>query len=238
MSRLLIFEGAGGVSLPSPILRLKFDEGAGDAIADSSGNGHDFTKSGGTWITGKSGSGNALSFNGSSDYASSDATINWGVDVITVCAWVKWDSFSNDDAALWELSSNFNNTDGAIWSSPNAGAGGGNWVGTIQDSTGSFDFREEYATRPAAATWVHVAIVYDNSTTTGDVKIYFDAVEQSTTISTNDKSSSGNIVTDVLYLFSRAGSSLFGAGDMDDLRIYAGELDAAQLTLVKDNPDA
>lgn len=240
MSRLLIFEGAAGAPDNTLILRLKFDDnsGAGGAITDSSGNGNHFSlgTGDGTWVTGKSGSGYALSFDGTNDSASSDAPINFGTDVITVLAWVKWDTFANDNGLLMELSADSNTNDGTFIINPNASVAA-DFEGGLQDGVTGSRFRSEYATRPTAGSWKHYAFVLDNSTTTGDVKIFFDGIEQSTTIRLDAKDKTGNFLTDTLYLFSRAGTTLFGGGDIDDLRIYAGELTVSEIEYVRDNPD-
>ena len=73
----------------------KFDEGAGNAVADKSGNGNDGTLVGGpSWIAGTIGSG-ALSFDGSDDMVEvpHSPVLDMG-DAITIAAWINLNDIS------------------------------------------------------------------------------------------------------------------------------------------------
>jgi len=231
--RMLMARNVAGSSIPTPILRLEMNEGSGVTMADSSGNGNTFTNFGATWITGKSGSGGALQFDGVNDFGRSVANITFGVKVITVCTWYWWDAYATGNDFLFEHSSNANNVDGALNFTPDTTGG---LQAVIQDSVGAFKYRGESTNNVSAAAWHHLAVVFDNSTTTGDIKIYIDGTlkTQNIVAGLNDKDQSSNIATDVLYLMSRGGASLWGAGRLDDFGIWSGELDSTTIGLIKD----
>ena len=216
------------------ILRLKMDEGLGTAVADETANNHDFTLSGATWITGKSGSGGALSFDGTNDFMDSDSTVNFGTDIITVCAWINWDTNADDDDIFMETSAAWFSNNHSFLINPNSSSPSSWYVGLRGTAVG----RAEHITRPTAGSWTHYAVTFDNSTAGGDIKIWVDGVEQSTTIATDTKAGTGNIATQTINIMARnGGASLHAAGDIDDIRIYEGELTTAEVEHVRDNPD-
>jgi hypothetical protein len=172
--------------------------------------------------------GQALNFDGVNDYAATPVTTNFGSSIITVSFWLNFDHFSNlDDVTILELSDDFNSFDNAFAFLPND-VDGSFHVG-IQSSAGVNKYREESFTRPSAGSFHHYAAILDNSTNTGDVTVYVDGVLQNTIITQNTKDSSGNFATDLLYFMSRAGTSAFGKGVMDDIRVYNRALSADEI---------
>jgi hypothetical protein len=78
-------------SLPRPIVHYKFDETAGNAVADSSGNAHVGSVSGShTWIAGRID--NALAFDGSSAFVTAPSNIVSNLTAITIATWVEVDA--------------------------------------------------------------------------------------------------------------------------------------------------
>lgn len=221
---------ASSAAAPQPdLVWWKFDEGSGTTVADSSTVGtNGGTISGATWVTGKSGSGYALEFDGVDDFLRSTSNLTFGVKKCTVCAWVYLPSFADDGKAIWEHSTNQDSNQNTFHCAPNGTAG--NFSATYRGN----GYRSETTTRPATSTWVHVATTYDVETTTAaDVEIYFDAVLQTTTVAVNTNSSSANnIATLTTYFMSRAGTSRFLAGRLDDVRIYKSVLTQAQIAAV------
>ncbi|MCP4257051.1 MAG: LamG domain-containing protein, partial [Planctomycetes bacterium] len=66
-----------------------FDEGAGDTVFDSTGNGNDGTILGAQWGAGKFG--NALEFNGSDQYVEVPTSNSLEIDEnVSIAAWIKW----------------------------------------------------------------------------------------------------------------------------------------------------
>lgn len=169
-------------------------------------------------------------FDGTNDCLFSAGTVDFSADVITVSFWSYWDSFANDDDLLLELSANSNLNNPTIQINPNTtGFSSGTWNTLIHGSVG---YRIESITRPSGAVWHHYAIVYNNTTANGDIKIYLNGTEQSTTVELNTKTDTGNFKTDTLYLMSRACASLFADGRLSDLSIHKVELTATEIALM------
>lgn len=221
---------ASSAAAPQPdLVWWKFDEGSGTTVADSSTAGtNGGTISGATWVTGKSGSGYALEFDGVNDFLRSTNNLTFGVKKCTVCAWVYFSAFANNDGMLWEHSVNQNSNQNTFVCSPNAASG------VFNATYRGNGYRAETTTRPSTGSWIHVACTYDVETTTAaDVEIYFDGVLQSTTVAVNTNSSSANnIATLTTYFMSRGGSSLFFPGRLDDVRIYKSKLTQPQIAAV------
>ena len=236
--RLLMTRNVAASSVPTPIFRLEMNEGSGVTMADSSGNGNTFTNFGATWITGKSGGGGALQFDGVNDFGRSVANITPTTDVTnwTFCAWVWWDSFANDDDLLCELSPNINTpNDGAWLINPNNSAVAGTAAFVVQDGTASLKYREETTPRWPAAEWVHLAVVFESRANSlqGEWTIYTNAVLATQTVRTTDKDQASDINANIFYLMSRAGTSLFADGRLDDVGIWGSALDLSTITAIK-----
>jgi len=221
--QVLLGINAGTAVPTADVLWWKMNDGSGTTItADVGPNG----TTDGTWTTGPGGTGTALSFNGSSQDASSNTTIAYGATAITVTFWLNLDTTSGTQVIL-ESSSNYNSNNNCFILFCDAGT----FEAGIQASAG---YRAETVTAPSTGTWVHIAAVYDNNASggNGDIKLYFNGVEQTLTVALNTKSTTGNFASQTLYVMARGASSLFTSGDMDDLRVYAGELSAAQILAI------
>ena len=88
---------------------------------------------------------------------------------------------------LAELTDNFGATDGAFFANFNSS---GELETIIQDGASSARFRQDFTTGLAASQPLTLFIEYDNTTVTGDVKVWFDGSEQSTTVGFNNKDQS------------------------------------------------
>jgi parallel beta-helix repeat protein len=76
--------------IPGLVAYWSFDEGVGSVAHDSSGNSHDGTIYGATWVNGVSD--NALSFDGVDDYIQvPGAPLNLGTSDVTLSAWIRVD---------------------------------------------------------------------------------------------------------------------------------------------------
>ena len=201
-------------------------ESAGPTIADSVGSDNG-TISGGTF--GQSGPvqgdpTTAISFNGTSDNGSIPMDLS-GSKTLTVEFWMKWNSYSNDDALAMEFTPNFNNQSGGFLVDPNSsfgqfavaiGDGGSRSIALFQ--------------RPSAGVWHYYAFVLD-TTQAGATTItpYVDGQPVSYTNGGYGGTGAGNFANSTLYLMSRDGNSLFGNGTLDQLAIYNGALSANQI---------
>ena len=208
---------------PSPdILWWKNNDASGTTItADAGPNG----TTDATWTTSVGGSGSALSFNGSSQDAASSSSITYSTNVLTVSLWLNLDSTAGTQV-LVESSVNFNLNNATFILYVESGL----MVSAIQMSP--LTWREENISAPSSGTWVHVAVIYDNSTSSGDMRMFLNGVEQSTTTGLTTKASSGDFASYTLYLGARASSSLFTGADIDDIRIYSGMLSDSDISLI------
>jgi len=166
----------------------------------------------------------ALQFDGVDSSVSTNSTINFNSDIITLSFWLNWTDFSDNDDLLMELSSNYNSNDATFLLNPNTSSTGKFNV-SIQDGVGGGAlYRQETFNRPTSGEWHHYAIILDNSTTAGDITVFLDGAEQPTTINVDTKDQSGNFKTDTLYFMARADTSNFGLGTLDAVQIYSRAL--------------
>jgi len=205
--------------VPEPdILWWEFTEGSGTAIGATVGpNG----TTDASWVTGKTGSGFALDFNGTNQDAATSAAVTYGTNTITICAWV-FPRAAAGTRMLFESSASYGNpncfgifVDGALLYVSNSGA------------TGE---RQEFTASAAAGAWVHLAVVL----TPTDNKIFLNAVEQATTIQINTRTGTADYATQTLFVGARNNSSLFANGSLDDLRIYSGDVSADLAAIMAD----
>jgi PKD repeat protein len=168
----------------------------------------------------------ATRFDGTNDYASAPLNLS-GTRQLTVEFWLNWNSYANDDKLAFEFTPNFNNTNGGFLINPNSSTSGGRFeVAVGRNGTRN----NAYFTRPSAGVWHHYAIVFNTSAllTSQYITVYVDGKAVSIT-----KGSSGNgagaFANSTLYFMSRGGSSLFGAGSLDEVAIYDNTLSATQI---------
>ncbi len=210
----------GVISAASPDLLgwWKFDEGAGTAAGDASGNGNEGTLRGSPqWIVGQLSG--ALSFNGSASYVEiPHSTVFDSPSQLTLAAWVNptvladWCGvitfgINNSPYALQTWSS------GAIrlsmnWGSVPGGTGGGSY-----DSTAGVT---------KANQWQHIAATYDGTT----IRWYVNAkpvaeMAAAVTIGSLDES--------VIIGADFPGGDEYFTGGIDDPRIYSKALPEAAL---------
>lgn len=207
--------GAGSNIIPDTVTGLvahwKFDEGAGQTAADSSGNGNDGTlgSTGGVdtndpaWVAGKVGTG-ALSFSG----APYDDYVNIGAsDVVppwTAAMWVKREDCPNSASRLMDSSAGSLRLEQSIHT---------NKVGITRYTVYDHAFNYE---APVGA-WVHLAFVGTGSGT----ELYVNGVPQDTT-------------TRVLNApMAKIGNDAESAsGSLDDVRVYDRALSDAEIQAI------
>jgi hypothetical protein len=91
--QLLVDDGHGGSDTDEALVNAdglvawwRFDEGAGSAASDCSGNGNDGAIYGASWVDGKIGK--ALSFDGNDDYVEAPDSDSLDVTNLTIVAWI------------------------------------------------------------------------------------------------------------------------------------------------------
>jgi hypothetical protein len=160
----------------------------------------------------------AAGFNGTSNYLNTASTLNLtGVSTITVEFWLNKPSFANDDKMAMEDSAIIggNVSSFAIDTNNNtlAGCGAGTVAFAIHNPT---SYNGAKFSRPSAGVLHHYVFVMTGSGATG-FSAYVDGNSQQLTTCTD--SGSGTFGNYTLYFMSRAGTGLFTAGVMDEVRI-------------------
>ena len=215
----------------TPYAAWKLDDGSGTAAADSSGN--NLTASlfnGPAWLPATQCiAGGCLSFNGTTQYGSVALNLS-DTTAVTVSFWLKWNAYAKDDKLALEFGSGaagFNNLATGFMIDPNS---------SYQDGTtfeaglrGNGGYNQVLFTRPSAGVWHHYAFVLNKANPAAtEVIPYVDGVAVAYTKPTSSENSNG-FGADTLYLMSRNGTSLFGAGALDDVRIYKRPLPASEI---------
>lgn len=139
-----------------------------------------------------------------------------------VSFWMYWNAYVNDDDLALEYGANFV-TNSGFFIDPNSGAPAS---GAFQAGVGSVGAANSgQFTRPSAAAWHHYAFNFDRTTGTAQsTAVWVDGVSQSVSAVGTLGNVADNFGNNNLYIFSRAGTSLFGAGKMTNLVIRGGYL--------------
>lgn len=203
-------------------------------VQDSSGGGNRGTISGISsttfYTSGKIGQ--AFNFDGVND-----TVFNLGptpnltsTNTTTISFWANKRSFDSSGGLFFESSTNYNNNDGAVMFDPNSSACSGEMLLSIQDSVATGKYRSECFSRPSSNTWNNYTVIYDNSTVAGDIRLFINGIEQSSqSIPTNTKDQASGLGNYTWYLMSRAGSSLFNSGLMDEFYVYNRALSNSEI---------
>ena len=167
----------------------------------------------------------AIDFNGTSDAAQADLDLS-GTNKLTLEFWMKWNAFANDDDLAFEFTPNFNSNPGGFLVDPNAPEEGGKFAVGIGNgsarNTAYFDPPERRRLAPLRPRARHqrgrrrpdqplrrrpAGALHQDDVGTG----------------------AGNFANSTLYFMSRAGSALFGGGDLDEVALYNRALSAATI---------
>jgi hypothetical protein len=188
-----------------------FDEGAGTTSADGSGNGHTATLVGGpSWVAGQFGP--ALSFNGSSSYATTGLTTNlpnW-----TISGWVRSPAAPSTGSASGPIHREANYQ--INWNHPAAA-----FRGAAAVRVGGVWYAASFGSL-AANTWYYLAATYDGQT----LNAYTNGV-----LITGNPAPSGPSDADpnALTMGRHAAANQFFQGIVDNVRIYNRALSGAEI---------
>ncbi len=212
------------LNTPGLIHYYKLTEPTGPSIFDSVGSSNG-TISGGTFgLPGavRGDPSTAIGFNGSSDSGAIPLNLS-GSSQVTVEFWLKWNTYANNDSLAMEFTPNFNENNGGFLVDPDAPQFGGTFGVALGSSENRYSVFFE---RPSAGTWHHYVLVLNSAAPAGsEIAPYVDGQPVSYQIG-SDGSGAGAFANSTLYLFSRDGSALFGAGALQDLAIYNQPLSA------------
>jgi YD repeat-containing protein len=168
----------------------------------------------------------AARFDGTNDFASANLNLS-GTNVVTMEFWLKWNAYANNDKLAFEFTPNSNTNAGGFLIDPNESGSGAFEMSHRQGAFNS-GYNTFWFARPSAAAWHHYVLVFNKgAAASAELSAYVDGALQSGTrlLTTENTDSFAN---SVLYFMSRAGSSLFGGGDLDEVAVYTRALTAAE----------
>ncbi|HEX4752855.1 MAG TPA: PKD domain-containing protein [Solirubrobacterales bacterium] len=206
----------------------RLGEQSGTTFADSAG-AHPATMQGGVTL-GVPGAieadpNTAAAFDGGTGAASVPLNLS-GSTQLTLEFWLNWSAYANNDALAFEFTPNFNNEEGGFLVDPNAGELGGKFgIGIGREGSRN----NAYFTRPSAGAWHHYAIVFNTAAPAAqEITPYVDGQPVSFE-KLNSGTGAGAFANSTLYFMSRAASSLFGKGSLDEVALYNRALSSAEI---------
>jgi hypothetical protein len=201
---------------PNLVSLWKFDEGIGGLAYDSAGD-NDGIITGATWASGQIN--DALDFDGDGDYVNAQNDSSLNVDAFTISAWVYREQKSGESQHIIDKCQGGNSDGGYVLRA------GDNGRITVYLSNGDGSKLSPTFTASNSIpekTWVHIVATSNGGViNSGDIKIYYDAVEQSGSES-NYGLSLGSNTKNLLIGTYRAtpGTMNKWNGKIDDVRIY------------------
>ncbi len=200
----------------------RLGEQSGSTLVDAVGGSSATTSGGASAVTlgtpgGLSGEEDtAANFDGVSGTAQAPVNLS-STSKLTIEFWLKWDKYENNDALAMEFTPSFNSNPGGFLVDPNAGEEGGEFAVGI----GVGESRNNvYFARPSAGAWHHYAFVIDtNAPAASEITPYVDGQPVPYTKLASG-TGAGNFANSTLNFMSRGGTSLFGAGTLDEVALY------------------
>jgi hypothetical protein len=197
-------------------------------VTDKSGNGNTGTLSNMSRSSSPAPgiSGQGFRFDGVDDYVSESAIDLSATNIVTLSFWMKKD-FSTPEGVTFELTTNFNvNTDGFMVDANSASP----CAGYIQVAhRGDTGYSVGCYTRPSSNAWHYYTVIFDKSLSTNEVNLYIDGQLQTAVSRPYNGNNTNNFGNKPFYIMSRAGSSYFDSGTIDDVRIYNRALSASEI---------
>lgn len=166
--------------------------------------------------------GHALDFDGSNDRIATPS-ITYDSLVVTCSAWVYASGGTGTFKVIAESSSNFNtnsNSWALFWDYTNS---------RIYGDIRGTGYREEYATAPSTQQWHHICAIFDRTTSNGDVRLFINGIEASTTISVNTGVGSTNFSAYALYLAGRGAGSQNFASRLSEVGIWSRAITPSEI---------
>jgi len=207
----------------------RFLDGTGTTALDSSGNGYNATLLNGVnWVAGQTG--DAVSANGVNQYVAIPAVNLKITKAVTWTAWVNHTYSNSVVHTLFENSADFNTTATGFGFFPDDGQDCPATAPMMTGVHGNVGFTLNCYAQPTSGAWHHLAAVYDKSQpAAGVISLYFDGVLQTPKQILSAARNTNAFGANPLYLFSRGGTQLFAAAEVDDLRVYSVALTASQI---------
>jgi hypothetical protein len=213
--------GAGGQTLPSMFAYYPFDQTAGPTITDASGNGRNGTLSGtATFPAGVIG--NGLSLPGASgDYVTLPSAFLQTLTNISITVWV---NVHTDQT--WQRVFDFGSSQN-VYMFLTSHAAGANARFAITTAGNTMEQQLNATAVLPTGTWTHVAIVLGSNGGTLYINGAVVATNPALTLRPADLGAAANN-----YLGRSQFADPYFNGELDELRIYASALTAAQITTI------
>ena len=94
------------------------------------------------------------------------------------------------------------------------------------------DYSTRCYTQPSSGDWHHLTVIYDKAAPGPTEITWFVDGVQTAPNQVNEHDNSNAFAVDALYLFARAGTVEFSAGEIDELRIFDRALTPAEVVEV------
>jgi hypothetical protein len=142
------------------------------------------------------------------------------------------------DKVLFEVTTNTNNNTTGLFFTAEPSLGGGSTCTAGSQPLmaialkGDVGYDAHCYTAPSVNEWHHYVALYDKGQAGGsETSLYIDGVLQTPTGTANSccSNNTNNFGNDPWYIMSRAGSTLFNDGSLDDFRIYSRALTATEV---------
>jgi len=210
----------------TPAAEWTFSEGSGNTAADLYAPNHQAVLSKNVrWVSGTSGS--AVSANAATKgYVAVPAVDLRDTNGVTVVLWVNRSYSKDGGGVLFETggSSQDSTTGFALFPDDETCHG---LRAVLRGNVGT---TENCYTQPSSGVWHQLAAVFDKTQTGGDqVSLYIDGELQNPSWNVASATNTNDFGKNTLYLFSRAGGSLFSSGTVKDLRIYSQALPSDEI---------
>lgn len=168
----------------------------------------------------------SLLFNGSSQAGSVALDLS-SYNKITLCFWLNVTSYVNANRIGMEYSTNYNSNDAFLVLIDTPAS---EFIPSMHASAGYQEAR--YTRLPANETHFY-SIIFDRTTgTSTGIFLYIDGNLQTAIATTTTNLGGGNFGNYSLYIMSRNASSLWGLGELNDLRIYNGYLTQEEIKIL------
>jgi hypothetical protein len=193
------------------------DEAAGTTTLNAAVGTTTITLSGATAGAAGKVDGTAVSFDGINDYGATAASLNLTAynKVMVEALWYT-DAYNTTDRVTWEFSTTSISRNDAFVYMQDQATGTANVL-----LRGNTNYNYAFYTRPVAATWHHIVAEYNKGAATEEVNLYVDGALKAVYARMATSDNTNNFGNYVLYLMSRAGTSLFSSGKMQHLALYS-----------------
>jgi len=201
------------------ILHWMFDEGSGEVVNDTSGNGHVGTIEGATWTVDDKGP--CLEFGGDGDRVVDESGADYlnGMEALTVCMWIKSNAIGTDAGFLQgEDPDGGDNVFTMRYDSSGASFGGSNVAKMAVTSDQGGEQQLESSSNIQVTEWQHVCMTWSS----GDLIRFYINGEEDEPAGRNGENNAG-VQSDVMKLIIGQGAKDAGGGWdglIDDVRIY------------------